>query len=476
MVSLFSSKLIIKWVKVLVLILVTVFSLDCSAQKDSIVLALFKNYKYPDISYKLLSISNLGFTFDKSLRKDQDDNYSFKYRGSMKFRTMKTTRKLIVSQIIQNYTSFSRTISLDNPKISITNNTNYDYNQRNYFRPERLFWDLGVKLYNSYNNVKSKPINYGFDNRTNGSNRFVIKPTIGVGFGRVENTSAIMYAHYIINRLKDNGLLNPVFSYYDIDKIANVLIQNWTIFFNDSRDKAVFQIQSLTKVLLDVQAIEEANAKEVGPYLLEILKRDYGYGYRKAGLSVAGGLNSGLGYYNGIFRYSYLDSNIPDEVDKRSELKSIFGIYGNIEYARPLNSKFDIGLNLYFNIDDYSLLKSENLLNGQTYIADQQNYVIGNLSILYYINPYHLISGNLGYYSVDGNSDTFNYSLLNMPPNNLDSYDDVFGNGFYFELEYNSYFHSQLEFGISYKATYQLDKKQFVSYKNISLSTFFYFN
>lgn len=476
MVSLFSSKLIIKWVKVLVLILVTVFSLDCSAQKDSIVLALFKNYKYPDISYKLLSFYDVGFSFNNYYSEEVDLDYSFNCRGAIVFNTMKTTRKSIVSQRIVNSSSLSKSNKIYNPLSSITNKTNYDYNQRNYFKPERWFWDWGVKFRNSYIIEKYIPNTYGIDDRTKASNNGILKPMIGIGYGRIENTTAIMIAHYIINRLKDHGLLNPTFSYYDIDKIANVLIQNWASFFNDYRDKVVFQIQSLTKVLLDVQAIEEANTKEVGPYLLEILNRDYGYSNRKAGFSVAGGLSSGLGSYNEKIKNSYLDINVPDEVDKKSELKSIFGIYGNIEYARPLNSKFDIGLNLYFNIDDYSLLKSKNLLYGQTYIADQQDYIIGNLGIIYYINPFHSFSGNSGYYSIDGNSDTFIYSLLNMPPNNLDSYDDVFGNGFYFELEYNSFFHSQLEFGLSYKATYQLDKKQFVSYKNISLSTFFYFN
>jgi len=303
-----------------ILIFIPIFSFS---QDNSIKDFDLKNYKAPDIKYRLLELGSNLSTNGYSESANNDNNFGanadlnyFLYRNTKKVQS-KSTAALIGSY----YASWNKTDTVytrvSNPKFRLYYSTETRlYNKNNAFFGLHGDFNYSYLPYFSKSNDDTYKFQY---------HDFSITPFISVGKGKIEPIESARMAMDILLSLQKEDRLSQTPDSIMIDSLAQLANQIRYKRFYDLRFKRIYQLKQLDEALQKMDLVEIydmvyfANLSDIWNYTPQF--------NRGTGTRFEGGV---------IPKYSinYINNHESDEDKIRKHDNKEYGIYGFFSFNR----------------------------------------------------------------------------------------------------------------------------------------------
>lgn len=161
------------------------------------------NYYTPDIVRNALDLNFLILDNFSSFQNNNDSTEinRFDWKLSPTFTRYKNTRNKVSNLYINGNTDGEIKDEIDKRlSSSINNSLTVNYNLSLYSKKQRF---LKLGLYSNYQNnyYRTKNSPFELDNYINETNNYKLKPTIGIGIGRIESVRDARQAVYIFDEL-----------------------------------------------------------------------------------------------------------------------------------------------------------------------------------------------------------------------------------------------------------------------------------
>ena len=209
-------------------------------------------YYTPDIIRNALDLSFLISDNYRSFQTNNDSIASnmFDWELSPIFTRHKNTRNKVSNLYINGNTNGEINDEIDRKLSSkIINSLAVNYNLSLYSKKQR-FLKLGLysNYQNNYERTKNSPVE--LQNYTNENNNYNLKPTIGIGIGRIESVRDARQAVYIIDELSKKQQLSKNLSDKEVFEFAQTISKVKNKRFLDARLRKIEEITTIDSFLL----------------------------------------------------------------------------------------------------------------------------------------------------------------------------------------------------------------------------------
>ncbi len=325
------------------------------AQQSSIDYDL-NNYRLPYLRRHVLELNFATLGNLSSASQERNDNLQYKvdeqnyscivspfysfYLNSAKYQLTQNIR----AQLPNLTFSYDKNIN-DNLKIlHVHPSLNYDgefreYMKGKFFLEQDVVFGLDFYNHNSFTEFKNdSSVVYRKNKQENVSNNYIISVPILLGWGRLERIEDARLAIYILDDLKQAGLLARNVSDVDIEELALRISEIKNERFFDSRLKKIWELEQIDSVLASMGLFEE---EKINYFALLNDNMDYSNGpVRQSGFRISAGTSPDLNYS----KYRIDEEDNFYNIDSISRIQSDqknrdigINIICRIDYHKPLN-------------------------------------------------------------------------------------------------------------------------------------------
>lgn len=344
-----------------------------------------KDYKFFDFNRQQLSVGLdlLGANHSNSASSlsPSEKRSNLSLNGSALHRIISNSRSLqkesnLLLRINDNYL-YSNNSDAPSPEEEnrFIANLEYDIGFRKYYRPKR-FWGLVVENENYYsssffksNNITSKNTSFSSD----------LSARFAFGTGRIERVEDAMHAVYILDRLKENGVLLKEPSSSEITSFAEAItyVKNRRVL--DARMKRIFEITELDKHLVSSELVNAEN----GSTYFTTLYDEWQFSFIPERLS-----GNRITYEVGpTLRFRTTDLQFEDRSYQYGGLASV-----KWDWHKPISLKWQRN---FTNRLDYEFYRSESSIANRVTENTHDLRLTSDFSLGYYLNSRTFFEGGL---------------------------------------------------------------------------------